>query len=290
MNESPPTIPREYVFNEPEFPLGINFNRAHPDYPLHRHDFEELVIVQKGIGINSVDGVDYPLQAGDVFVMPKGKTHAYSHMDHLRSYNLYFDLKQLNLYQWVTRTLPGFHALFTVEPSYRRKKEFNSRLRLSQENLIQIWSLAESLQITIEDELPGHRLIALGKFCELVGMLCRYYEETAHNDSKKVLRIAKAISCMESGFSEDISIDELAKIAHMSPRNFHRVFIEATGKTPAAHLIGLRVAEAAHQLKSTDKSITEIAFDCGFTDSNYFARAFRKTTGCSPSAYRKQTL
>lgn len=290
MSEQPPIIPREYVFQQPEFPLGINFNRGHPDYPLHLHDFEELVIVQKGTGINSVDGVDYPLQAGDVFVMPKGKTHAYSKMNHLRSYNLYFDLKQLNLYQWVTRTLPGFHALFTVEPSYRRKNEFNSRLRLSQENLLQVWSLSESLQSTIEEKHPGYRLIALGKFYELVGLLCRYYEQTDHSDSQKVLRIAKAISHMETNFTQELSVDDLAQIAHMSPRNFHRVFIDATGKTPAAYLIGLRIAEAAHQLKTTNKTITEIAFDCGFFDSNYFARQFRKLTGHSPSAFRKQAV
>jgi AraC-like DNA-binding protein len=287
MSEPPPTIHRDYVFKQDSFPLAVHLNPGHPDYPLHRHEFEELVIVKEGTGINSVDNMDYPLQAGDIFIMPKGRTHAYSRTSHLICYNLYFDSRQLNLKRWITRALPGFQALFVVEPSYRRKNEFNSRLRLSQENLLLVWSLIESLQLTIDQEQPGYRLIALGKFYEVVGLLCRYYEETDHSDSQKVLRIAKAISHMETNFTEEITVEDLARIAHMSPRNFHRVFTDATGKTPAAYLIGLRIAEAAHQLKSTGKTITEIAFECGFSDSNYFSRAFRKLTGSNPSAYRK---
>lgn len=290
MTESPPTIHRDYVFKQDSFPLAVHLNPGHPDYPPHRHEFEELVIIREGTGINSVDNMDYPLQAGDIFIMPKGRTHAYNQTHHLICYNIYFDSSQLDLKRWITQALPGFQALFVVEPSYRRKNEFNSRLRLRPKNLHLVWSLIESLQSTIEEEQPGYRLIALGKFYEVVGLLCRYYEETDHSDSQKVLRIAKAISHMETNFTEEISVDELALIAHMSPRNFHRVFIDATGKTPAAYLIGLRIAEAALQLKSTDKSITEIAFDCGFSDSNYFSRAFRKITGNSPSTYRKLAL
>lgn len=288
MNDSPPIIPRDYVFKQDSFPLAVHLNPGHPDYPPHRHEFEELVVVREGTGINSVDNMDYPLQAGDIFIMPKGRTHAYNQTHNLICYNLYFDSSQLNFKRWITHALPGFQALFVVEPSYRRKNEFNSRLRLRPKSLHLIWSLVESLQSTIEEELPGYRIIALGKFYEIIGLLCRYYEETDHSDSRKVLRIAKAISHMETDFCEDMSIDDLAKIAHMSPRNFHRVFIEATGKTPVAYLIGLRIAEAAHQLKSTSKSITEIAFDCGFSDSNYFSRTFRKSIGNSPSAYRKR--
>lgn len=284
-----PTIVREFVFKQNDFPLAVHLNPGHPDYPSHRHEFDELVIIKSGSGVNSVDGIDYPLQAGDVFMITKGLAHAYSRMNHLTCYNVYFDSRQLDLKRWITRSLPGFQALFVVEPSYRRKKEFNSRLRLSQEQLLHVWSLAESLELTLSEEKPGFRFIALARFMEIVGLLSRYYEETSHSDSRKVLRIAKAISHMEANFSEEVTIGSLSQIAHMSPRNFHRVFLSATGKTPAAYLIGLRVMEAAHLLESTGKTITEIAFECGFTDSNYFARQFRSLMKESPSEFRKRT-
>lgn len=288
MTEPLPTIHRDYVFKQDSFPLAAHLNPGHPDYPPHRHEFEELVIIKEGTGINSVDNMDYPLQAGDIFIMPKGRTHAYSQTNHLICYNLYFDSRQLHLKRWITRALPGFQALFVVEPSYRRKNEFNSRLRLKPEQLMHIWDMAETLEQTIQQEQPGYRLIALGKFMELVGMLCRFYEETPHSpDAHKVLRIAKAISHMETHFTDEITTEQLAHIAHMSPRNFHRVFSDATGRTPAQYLINLRIIESERLLQNSDLSITDIAFECGFTDSNYFARAFKKQTGLSPSVYRK---
>jgi AraC family L-rhamnose operon transcriptional activator RhaR/AraC family L-rhamnose operon regulatory protein RhaS len=291
MSEQIPTIHTDYVFKQDDFPLAVNFHPyPHPDYPRHRHEFEELVIVKSGSGINSVDGMDYPLQAGDVFLIPRGRAHAYSRMQQLFCYNLYFDARQLDLKRWVTHSLPGFHALFIVEPSCRRKKEFNSRLRLDQEQLLHIWSLAESLQQTLLEEEPDFRFISLGLFLQIVGRLSRYYEAMPHGNSRRILRIAEVISHMEARFTQDITVKGLAKIARMSPRNLDRLFRAATGKTPMAYLIGLRVMEATHLLESTDKSVTEIAFECGFADSNYFARQFRRLMNESPTAFRRRIL
>jgi len=274
-------------FKQPGFPLGIFRNCKHPDYPMHRHDFDELVIILKGTGINTVGKVNYPLRAGDVFLIPKGMSHAYSKMKDLYSFNLVFNMQQLHFKEWAAQSLPGFHALFTVEPSYRGRNAFNSRLHLTQEQFVRICGLAEALDQTLTEKAPGFRLIALARFLEIVATLSRYYEEMPHNDSRKVVQIANAISYMETHFSEEITAEKLATTAHMSSRNFHRVFVQATGNTPSAHLLRLRIMESQHLLTHTDKSITEVALDCGFSESNYFARAFRRFTGRSPSSFRK---
>jgi len=288
MSTDIPIIHRDYVFEHPDFPLGINFNRYHPDYPEHTHEFSELVIVKNGTGINVVNGVSYRLAAGDVFVIPKGRVHEYRETDHLGCYNIYFDNKQLDLKRWDAGLLAGYHALFLIEPVYRKKGNFNSRLRLSQEQLIRIWALIELLDQEIEGGHPGFRLMAMARFMEVVCLLSRYYGETTEENSRKVLRVAEAISHMEANFTKQVPIDSLARMAHMSPRNFHRVFLDATGKTPSAYLIGLRIMKATHQLEFSDKNITEIAFDCGFTDSNYFARQFRKLMNESPADFRQR--
>ena len=72
----------------------------------------------------------------------------------------------------------------------------------------------------------------------------------------------------------------------MSRRSFLRAFQAATGTSPLAWLISQRIHRACQVLRHTDRSITEIAFDVGFNDSNYFTRQFRKVTGFSPRAYR----
>jgi len=288
MSTDTPIIHRDYVFKHSDFPLGINFNKFHPDYPEHTHEFSELVIVKNGTGINIVNGVSYRLSAGDVFVIPRGRAHEYRETDHLGTYNIYFDNKQLDLKRWDAGLLAGYHALFLIEPVYRRKNDFSSRLRLNQEQLIRVWGLVELLDQELAAERPGFRLMAMSRFMETVCLLSRYYGESTEENSLKVLRVAEAISYMEAHFTEQLSIDDLAQMAHMSPRNFHRVFLNATGKTPAAYLIGLRIMKAVHQLEFSDASITEIAFECGFTDSNYFARQFRKLMNESPAGFQRR--
>lgn len=81
-------VHRDYVFEHSDFPIGLCFNKFHPDYQAHAHEFSELVIVKYGTGINVVNGVNYRLSAGDVFVIPRGSVHEYRETDHLGSYNI----------------------------------------------------------------------------------------------------------------------------------------------------------------------------------------------------------
>ena len=73
----------------------------------------------------------------------------------------------------------------------------------------------------------------------------------------------------------------------MSPRHFQRVFRQCTNESPVEYLLNVRVRHAAGMLRDTDRPVTEIAYDCGFADSNYFARCFRKVMNATPKQYRQ---
>jgi AraC family L-rhamnose operon transcriptional activator RhaR/AraC family L-rhamnose operon regulatory protein RhaS len=91
---------------------------------------------------------------------------------------------------------------------------------------------------------------------------------------------------LERNIHREVNLEELASIAQMSQRSFLRVFQSATGASPLAWVIEQRINRARHLLRHTDRRITEIAFDVGFNDSNYFTRQFGKITGFSPRDYR----
>ena len=79
---------------------------------------------------------------------------------------------------------------------------------------------------------------------------------------------ASAITHLETHFAEEIELDDLADIAHMSKRSFLRTFQAATGQPPIAYLIQIRVNRAADRLRATDDPVTEVAFAVGFQDSS----------------------
>jgi transcriptional regulator GlxA family with amidase domain len=103
-----------------------------------------------------------------------------------------------------------------------------------------------------------------------------------------LFRIGEAISFLQNNFDQEIYLEELARIAHMSRRNFLRVFREALGASPMAYLNQIRVARAVELLRHGGRSVTQIGFDVGFLDGNYFCRQFCQIMGESPGRHARR--
>lgn len=91
-------------------------------------------------------------------------------------------------------------------------------------------------------------------------------------------------------FDQDLALEQLAALCNLSIRHYQRLFKVRTGIGPAAFICHIRLVHACHQLAQDSKSITHIAYDSGFNDSNYFTRTFGRVIGVSPREYRKHHL
>ena len=88
-------------------------------------------------------------------------------------------------------------------------------------------------------------------------------------------------------YNKPISLDQMAKIAFMSPTYFSKKFKRVTGFGFNEYLNNVRIKMATNLLMETKMPITEIATFCGYQDSNYFGDVFKKIMGVSPNKYRK---
>lgn len=100
-------------------------------------------------------------------------------------------------------------------------------------------------------------------------------------------RIDRVTNYLRENLSESPSLDDLAGVANFSPFHFHRIFTIVTGETVNQFTNRLRLEKAARLLRYSKDSLTDIAFDCGFSSSSTFSRGFRQYFGISPSSYRK---
>jgi AraC-like DNA-binding protein len=232
----------------------------------------------------------WPLVAGDVFVIGGPVSHDYQNLDNLCLVNILFRPDKLKMKLLDLATLPGYHALFNLEPAWRRRHQFKSRLRIAPRELAVAMGLVEQLDEELKGRSPGFGFVAMALFMQLVGYLSRCYGRSKNPNSRALLKIAEAIAHIELHSDRDLHLDELAKMARMSKRSFIRAFQAAIGSSPISHLIEQRIQRAAELLrKQQDRdTITDIAFRVGFSDSNYFSRQFRKTFGESPSDYRRR--
>lgn len=83
-----------------------------------------------------------------------------------------------------------------------------------------------------------------------------------------------------------LTVDDLAAVAGFSRAHFTRLFTAAEGISPGEFVLGERMRRAARLLASGETPVKAIALDCGFDDPNYFAKAFRRAYGTSPSDFR----
>jgi AraC-like DNA-binding protein len=273
-------------FHPDGFPISVERREPQEHFEPHAHEFAELVIVTGGKCLHVSGNESWELAAGDAFVIAGQREHEYRDLVDLRLLNILFQPNQLKIGLFDLPAVAGYHALFTLEPSRNGRQPTKGRLHLTGKELVQVIELTDRLDTELKARKPGFRFMATAAFMQIICHLSRCYGRNPSHDGRAILRIGHALSYLEKNIHHAVNLDELASLASLSRRSFLRVFQSATGTSPLTWVIEQRINRACNLLRQTDKRVTEIAFDVGFNDSNYFTRQFRKITGLSPRNYR----
>lgn len=133
---------------------------------------------------------------------------------------------------------------------------------------------------------PGYLAICNGLLLQIIGFL--YNEHTIPSaDFQKMQKIRNSMEYLKEHYDDpELKISTLAQIENMSEKHFRRIFFDVYKKTPYAFLQEFRINKAEILLLNTAKSISDIAFQCGFSDIYSFSHCFKKHTGLSPTDYK----
>jgi transcriptional regulator GlxA family with amidase domain len=101
-------------------------------------------------------------------------------------------------------------------------------------------------------------------------------------------RMLRARDAMDRAYAQPLDISELAGIANVSEAHFIRSFRATFGETPHRYLQRRRVERAMFLLRATDRSVTDVCLDVGFTSLGTFSRSFRAIVGEAPATYRRR--
>lgn len=101
--------------------------------------------------------------------------------------------------------------------------------------------------------------------------------------------LKKVLDRMRDRIADDASLADLADLVGLGPRQFCRRFRNSTGSTPGRVMDRMRLDLAAALLTTTRRSVTEIALDCGFSQSQHLATAFKRRYGTTPGGFRMAT-
>lgn len=117
---------------------------------------------------------------------------------------------------------------------------------------------------------------------------------TRHSDSPPAIRAAgnehqavrRAKEYIEQSCAENITLEDLAGVAYLSPFHLSRVFLDETGLPPHAYLTQVRIIKAK-ELLAQGWAISEVAYELGFVDQSHFHRRFKAIVGMTPGQYRR---
>jgi AraC family L-rhamnose operon regulatory protein RhaS len=144
------------------------------------------------------------------------------------------------------------------------------------------------MEAELENQNPESRIASLAYFLLVITLLRRQSRPWESSGSVAAgHRVSRALEFIEEHFSDPINIEDIVSHSQVSRRHFFRLFEQAVGVSPMEYLKKLRLQKAASMLLTTNASVTQIAFACGFNDSNYFSSLYHKEFGMSPSHFKK---
>ena len=255
--------------------LAIEPRLPQSAFPEHHHDFHEIVIVEHGTGIHVFNGQPYTLSGGSVCFVRDHDRHLYEHTDNLCLTNVLYRAPDAFSF------LSGLDKLLPEE----RDGHYPSHWRVNQSVLQQVRVLIEQMDALPQGDDPhavANREIV---FMQLLVLLRRssLAEGAADNDA----RLNQLIAWLEDHYADEVCWEAIADRFSLSLRTLHRQLKQQTGLSPQRYLNRLRLIKARHLLRHSDESVTDIAYRCGFGDSNHFSTLFKREFCWSPRDVRQ---
>jgi AraC family transcriptional activator of pobA len=270
------TLENTFLFRTFRAPVNVNrYRRGH--FPLHFHDFFEIMIVNESTGRQVIDRVSHALKRGQVYFLSHFHAHEIFKTDGrgLDYYNISFKPEAVSLpVDSDFGVLKPFLDPAGVRPMQLDQRDYQSVAALCELACGEIEEAGRNV-IGIVTNLLGAILAYLGRYTSFVP------------EDGKELVVLKTIARIGESYGADLTTRELAADLGLSPPRLSQIFRQRTGRTVKEILVERRLMEAKRLLAETGLPVTRVILDCGFNDMAYFHRAFKADTGCTPTQYRE---
>ncbi len=242
-----------YADDELKIEQNVDFN-----FPLHMHGSFEIVTAIEGELLISIDGTEYSITPGHAVLIFPHQVHDFRVPVHAVHRLCIFSPNLVKVYSKICqRSLPTSN-LFTPDPDY----------------------LSRLLSLSPEDYLEAKGLL----YC-----LCAEFDKTAQYVEKKGERnelLSAIFAFVEENYGKECTLSALSQATSYHHVYLSKFFTRRTGISFSDYVKRHRINEACYALQNTDKTVLQVALDCGFESLRSFNRNFKSIVGRTPSEYR----
>jgi AraC-like DNA-binding protein len=275
-----------FYASEPNLPFTV-FTSDNHKAEMHWHTFIELLYVIRGsirIKIGESEYIAYP---GDFYIINSQEIHLTEWLSPVKD-------RQVLVIQFEPSVIDSNLGLFFefkyIMPFLKNELIYAKYIKVDEKNDFKV--ILTHILHEFRNKEPGYELEIKGNIFRIFSWLIRnnYIIISTILNSKvdNLMKLRDLLEYIENKYYEQISMKKAAKMVCMSDSHFCRFFKSTMGKSFTEYVNFVRLKESEKLLISTNKSITEIAMEVGYSSVGYFDRFFKKEKGISPLLYKKQ--
>lgn len=248
---------------------------------IHKHTFYEILWTEKGISKQTIDYKEYEVLPNSLFFISPNQVHQFEEWKPLKGGTILFteDFFLLN-----NNNKDKLFELIFLDNFYT-----NPCIQLDEKNF---GDIKQTIDLITKEQrrTDKSQSITQSLLHILLAQVQRCVDtETEKPVSKKYLILFKQFkSLLDKYFSENKTASFFAEQLHITPHHLNIITKSVTGKTASEVVRARSILEAKRLLTFTDFTVSEIAFQLNYTDSSYFAKAFKAETHLTPNAFKAQ--
>ena len=272
-------------YSSADLPIGF-FSGHHTAYansnmPAHWHEDIELFVPREGEVIYNINGSLVRLHPGEGLLINSRRIHS-SYTENLQEcyYNvLIFHPMLLCVSKEVEQQL--------VQPIIGSSWDYVILREGTpwHENILHLFA-----QMREKKHTKTSKMSYMGLICLMWSEIAENIQpdETPHAECSQLTAMKAMISYIDSHYSENITLSDIAAAGFVSKRTCGNMFERFFYMPPMKYLNGYRLRKGVELLRDTEMNISEIAYSCGFSGASYFSELFRRDFGTTPTDYRER--
>ena len=253
----------------------------------HHHTALEITMVLSGSGIYATDESEFSFESGDIFLFGTDERHWIKKLVCRTDFlNVHFEPRFI----WSENF--GISSGELIRVFLNRKKNRLNKLDMTKESSMSVKRLIFQMEKELDEKKREHEIMLKVHLVNILIEMIRSFEgQIDENDfsynAQALHHIERSLKYIDSHLSENITLEEIANVAHMSKNYFCRIFKKLNGMSPWDYITVKRIEHAVMLLNTTDLTRLEIAQRCGYNNTSNFYYAFKKVTGKAPGDYIK---
>ncbi len=263
------------------FPFAFyHVDPSHPRYIMnyHWHAEYEIIRILEGELAMTLDEKSFTAAAGEIVFIHSGILHSGTPRDCVYEC-LVFDLNAFLKHN------PSCSSYIQriIDRSALVYHHFTSRYP-------QVQQIMDHVFRSMASGEPGYELTTFGELYHFFGLVFSrhlYLEDVpqTRKDYRRIMQLKSALDYIDNNYASPITLEQLSQAASMSPKYFCRFFYQMTHRTPMDYLNSQRIEHACYELSTSETSVTDVAYSCGFNDLSYFIKTFKRYKGTTPGKY-----